>query len=84
MDLMMPPFQFYPTYVLDETKHVVDEVAHDYLQKATDDIHHLVPVSVPGDGNCLYHSIVLLMNNPLVTATELRGIKCLNVKLISF
>ncbi|CAF1536996.1 unnamed protein product [Adineta ricciae] len=72
MDLMMRPFQFYPTYVFDETKHVVDVIATKYLQKAADDTHHLVPVDVFGDGNCLYHSIIVLMNNPLVTACELR------------
>ncbi|CAF1667127.1 unnamed protein product, partial [Adineta ricciae] len=72
MDSIMRPLQFYPTYVFDETKHVVDVVAKEYLDKATVDIHHLVPVDVPGDGNCLYNSIVLLMNNPLVTASELR------------
>ena len=74
MDSIMKPFQFYPTYIFDETKHVVDVVAKKYLDKATVDTHHLVPADVPGDGNCLYHSIVLLMNNPLVTASELRGI----------
>ena len=74
MDSIMTPFQFYPIHVFDETKHVVDVIAKEYLQKATDDTHHLVPVDVPGDGNCLYHSIVVLMNNPLVTASELRGI----------
>ncbi|CAF4172245.1 unnamed protein product [Rotaria sordida] len=72
MDSIMRPFQFYPTYVFDEAKHKIDVVAKEYLQKASDDTHHLVPIDVPGDGHCLYHSIVLLMNNPLVTATELR------------
>lgn len=70
---MTRPFQFYPIYVFDETKHVVDVIATEYLQKAADDTHHLVPVDVFGDGNCLYHSIIVLMNNPLVTACELRG-----------
>lgn len=74
MDSIMRPLQFYPVYVFDETKHVVDAVAKEYLDKATADTHQLVPGDVPGDGNCLYHSIVLLMNNPLVTASELRGI----------
>ena len=71
----MIPFQFHPIQVFDETKHVVDMIAKEYLEKATGDIHHLVPVDVIGDGNCLYHSIVLLMNNPSVTTNELRGIK---------
>jgi hypothetical protein len=61
--------------VFDETKHVVDVIAKEYLEKATGDVHHLIPVEVIGDGNCLYHSVVLLMNNPTVTASELRGME---------
>ncbi|CAF4042047.1 unnamed protein product [Rotaria sordida] len=72
MDSIMIPFQFHPIQVFDEAKHIVDVVANEYLKKATGDIHHLVPVDVLADGNCLYHSIVVLMNNPLVTASELR------------
>jgi hypothetical protein len=68
-------FQFQPIQVFDETKHVVDVIAKEYLEKATGDIHHLVPIDVIADGNCLYHSIVLLMNNPSVTTSELRGIQ---------
>jgi hypothetical protein len=71
----MIPLQFHPTQVFDETKHVVDVVAKEYLKKATDDMHHLIPVDVPADGNCLYHSMVLLMNDPSVTTNELRGIQ---------
>ncbi|CAF4308423.1 unnamed protein product [Rotaria sp. Silwood2] len=66
------PFQFHPIQVFDETKHVVDVIAKEYLEKATGNTHHLVPVDVLGDGNCLYHSIVVFMNNPLVTVSELR------------
>jgi hypothetical protein len=69
----MIPLEFHPTNVFDETKHVVDVVAKEYLGKATGDVHHLVPAKVIADGNCLYHSIVLLMNNPAVTTSELRG-----------
>ena len=71
----MAPIQFHPNQVFDETKHVVDAIAKKYLEKATGDVQHLVPVQVIADGNCLYHSIVLLMNNPAVTASELRGIQ---------
>jgi hypothetical protein len=49
-------------------------LAKKYLGKATADVHHLVPVEVIADGNCFYHSIVLLMNNSMVTASELGGI----------
>ncbi|CAF1424611.1 unnamed protein product [Rotaria sordida] len=47
-------------------------VAKKYLEKATGDVHHLVPIEVLADGNCLYKSIVLLMDNPAVTTSELR------------
>jgi hypothetical protein len=70
----MTPIPFHPIQVFDETKHEVDIVAKEYLRKATDDIRHLVPVNVDNDGNCLYHSIVLLIDNPSITASELRGI----------
>lgn len=69
----MLPLQFHPIQFFDQTKHVVDMVAKEYLQKATADVHHLVPVDVMGDGNCLYNSIVLLMNDSSITANELRG-----------
>jgi hypothetical protein len=73
----MIPLQFHPIQVFDETKHVVDVVANEYLEKATGDIQHLVPVDILADGNCLYHSIILLINNSSVTTNELRGIKIL-------
>jgi hypothetical protein len=53
----------------------VDVAAKQYLEKATGNINHLVPVDVIADGNCLYHSIILLMNNSSVTTNELRGIQ---------
>jgi len=74
MESNVIPFQFQPIDVFDETKHTVDVVAQEYLEKATVDMHHLIPVDVPADGNCLYHSVVVLMNNSLVTVNELRGI----------
>ncbi|CAF1489052.1 unnamed protein product [Adineta ricciae] len=66
------PFEFHPIDVFDVRKHVVDVVAKRYLEKATDDVRHLIPVNVLADGNCLYNSIVLLMNDSAVTAEELR------------
>ncbi len=69
----MAPIQFHPNQVFDKTKHVVDVIAKKYLEKANSNVHHLVPAKVPADGNCLYHSILLLMNNPTVTTDELRG-----------
>jgi hypothetical protein len=69
----MTPISFHPIQVFDETKHEVDVVAKEYIRTATDDVCHLIPVDVGKDGNCLYHSMVLLMNNPSITASELRG-----------
>ena len=70
---IMAPIEFYPNQVFDERKHSADIIAMEYVEKANNDVHHLVPAEVPVDGNCLYHSIVLLMNDPKVTANELRG-----------
>jgi len=70
----MVPLQFHPNQVFDETKHRVDVVAKKYLEKATTDVRHLIPIDVTADGNCLYHSMCLLMNNSSVTTDELRGI----------
>ncbi|CAF3774135.1 unnamed protein product [Rotaria sp. Silwood1] len=72
IESIMAPIQFHPNQVFDETKHIVDPIAKKYLKKATNDVHHLIPVKVADDGNCLYHSILLLMNNPTVTTDELR------------
>ena len=69
----MTPIQFHPNQVFDDTKHVADMIASKYLEKATADVHHLIPVAVIADGNCLYHSILLLMNSLAMTANELRG-----------
>jgi hypothetical protein len=69
----MAPIPFHPNQVFDERKHVVDVVAKEYLRKATADVDHLIPADVSPDGNCLYHSILLLMNNSMVTTSELRG-----------
>lgn len=67
------PIPFQPDKVFDQRKHHVDVTAKTYLELTADDVHDLVPVVVAADGNCLYHSILLLMNNPMVTTSELRG-----------
>jgi hypothetical protein len=69
----MLPIHFNPISVFDETKHAVDLVAKTYLEKAADDVHHLLSIDVPADGNCLYHSVTVFMNNSTVTTDELRG-----------
>ena len=75
MDSIASPISFTPKQVFDENEHCVDVVAKEYLKKVTGRIHHLVPIKVSADGNCLYHSILLLMNNSMVTTNELRGIE---------
>ena len=47
----------------------------EYVGKAANDVRHLVPADVAADGNCLYNSIVLLMDSTVVTASELRGME---------
>ncbi|CAF4125373.1 unnamed protein product [Adineta steineri] len=68
----MAPYEFRPNQVFDPKKHILDVIAMQYLEQATSDVHHLVPADVIADGNFLYHSIVLLMNNSAVTWSELR------------
>lgn len=70
----MVPLHFSPNKVYDPHKHLVDMVAKKYLEKASNDIRHFIPAKVDADGNCLYHSVLLLMNNSIVTTSELRGI----------
>jgi hypothetical protein len=70
----MMPLEFQPHAIFDDRIHVVDAVAKEYLQKASVDVRHLIPADVTADGNCLYHSILLLMNNSILTTSELRGI----------
>ncbi|CAF4116453.1 unnamed protein product [Rotaria sordida] len=72
IESIMAPIQFHPNQVFDEIKHIVDSIAKKYLEKATNDVLHLIPVKVADDGNCLHHSILLLINNPTVTTDELR------------
>ncbi|CAM4983023.1 unnamed protein product [Rotaria socialis] len=72
IESIMTRIHFHPNQVFDESKHIIDVVAKEYLEKAIDNVDHLIPVEVSGDGNCLYGSILLLMNNPMVTTSELR------------
>lgn len=73
VELISTPIEFHPSQSFDEKKHVVDIVAMEYVKKAAADVHHLLAAKIPADGNCLYHSILLLMDNPTVTVDELRG-----------
>ena len=59
----MAPIEFHSNQIFDEKKHIVDIVAMEYVEKAA---------KVSADGNSLYHSILLLMDNPTVTISEMR------------
>ncbi|CAF4344561.1 unnamed protein product, partial [Adineta steineri] len=73
MESFMSPLEFRPYGVFDDRIHGVDLIAKEYLEKASTDVQHLIPVDVGADGNGLYHSVILLMNDPTLTASELRG-----------
>lgn len=73
MESVLTPLEFRPYGVFNDRIHVVDLAAREYLEKTTADVQHLIPVKVDADGNCLYHSFLLLMNNSVITASELRG-----------
>nr|AEN94422.1 hypothetical protein [Adineta vaga] len=47
-------FNIYDSF--DERIHMPDNVAKQYLEKASVDVRHLIPADVAADGNCLYHS----------------------------
>ncbi|CAF1186007.1 unnamed protein product [Adineta steineri] len=72
MESLMSPLEFRPYGVFDDRIHVVDLIAKEYLEKASADVQHLIPVDVDADGNGLYHSVILLMNGSTLTASELR------------
>ncbi|CAF1324604.1 unnamed protein product [Adineta steineri] len=72
IESIMSPLEFRPYGVFDDRIHVVDLIAKEYLEKASADVQHLIPVDVDADGNGLYHSIILLMNDSTLTASELR------------
>ncbi|CAF1185962.1 unnamed protein product [Adineta steineri] len=72
IDSTMSLLEFRPYGVFDDRIHVVDSIAKEYLEKASADVQHLIPVDVDGDGNCLYHSVILWMNDSTLTASELR------------
>ena len=75
LGLVSESLEFYPNQLFDKEKHQSDAVAMEYVRKAGNDVRHLVPADVAADGNCLYHSIVLLMDSTAVTASELRGME---------
>ena len=75
LGLVSESLDVYLNQIFDEKKHRSDTVAMEYVGKAANDVRHFVPVDVAVDGNCLYHSIVLLMDSTVVTASELRGME---------
>lgn len=74
---------FRPNQIFDDLKHSVDFLATSYLQKANADVHHLIPIESVADGNCLYNSILILMDNSIVTVSELRG-RSIQTRFFSF
>ncbi|UJR24370.1 hypothetical protein I4U23_005747 [Adineta vaga] len=66
--------RFHPYLTFDHRIHVVDFVTRQYLEKTLVDARHLVPVDVDADGNCLYYSVLVLMNNSMLTAAEITGV----------
>lgn len=73
MEPFVLPIQFHPSRIFDKNIHRTDVVAKKYLEKAIGTTHNLVPVDVDADGNCLYHSIRIFMNNSTITTSELRS-----------
>lgn len=58
----------------DESKHTIDPIAKKYLEKASKTVQSFIPVDTLKDGNCLFHSIVSLVNDCELSAPELRGL----------
>ena len=71
--LMAPP-QLFPCVEYDMAKHTIDEVAQQYLTKASKSVQHLIPIQSIADGNCLFNSVVMLTSDSGVSAIELRGL----------
>jgi hypothetical protein len=69
----MAPFDFHVNRVFDAGKHREDPVAREYLERTTENVQHFIPVHVTGDGNCLYSSMLVFMEESTITISELRG-----------
>jgi hypothetical protein len=70
----MEPLELIPPIEFDIRKHTVDNVAQTYLAQASKNVQYLIPIKSSGDGNCLFNSIVSLMPDSGVSASELRGL----------
>ena len=70
---MVVPFRFVPEQLFDGARHRLDLIAQSYLKKVINCPSDVLPAVVPPDGNCLYHSINLLMNDSTIGVAELRG-----------
>ena len=71
---LVTSLRFAPNQVFDGARHRLDLVAHSYLKKVDNCPSDLSPVAVTADGNCLYNSMVLLINDPTIGVAELRGL----------
>lgn len=86
---MATPLRFTLEQAFDGARHRLDFTAQSYLKKVNDCPSDVLPAAVPADGNCLYHSVLLLMNDPTIGVAELRGLLLLqpasdNLRLIYF
>lgn len=81
IDSILTSIDFHPEEFFDEEKHLIDETAKQYLAKAADAWHHLIPIKVEEGENSLYNAIIVLMKNPLATPIELRGMSNLHFYL---
>lgn len=70
----MAPLEINLSVTFDDTKHIVDLVAKEYLKRASISIQNFIPVKVVADGNCLFNSIISLALDSNVSAIELRGL----------
>ncbi len=70
---LLTPLQFTPITYFNPTVHKIDQHAKVYLANGSVDIQGMVPIEVPADGNCLYHSIICLNGRTNLIVGELRG-----------
>ena len=51
----MTPLQLNILTEFDENKHTIDYIAQKYLEQASKNVQHLIPVKTPEDGNYECH-----------------------------
>lgn len=76
---MIAPLRFVLEQSYDGARHRLDRTAQSYLSKVSECPREVLPAVVPEDGNCLYHSILLLINDSTIGVAELRGLLLLQL-----